>query len=405
MSIRTPPAGPSSILQRNPYADRRSFIARAMALEPIGDIADVSLTENTPTGSLTWETATDWDNAVSETGIVHESVANTDHNDAATTKMGYSIANPYLSTDLVGYWPLHEDAGTTAYDFSGNANDGTTNGGVTVNQTGLLGTSAYSLDAVDDYMQTGSQSVFDLPSGMTLTAWINPDSVSSIQGVISKGKVAGTPGGKDYNFGLWDDGTLLFGISDGSSVFVDMNGGYGSSVSVGTWSFIVATWDGSTAETFINGASNATFSGSGTPTTSHTLRFGGDGGLSSRYFGGGISDLRIYNRALTAAEIQYLYDVVATTDSLTVATKSFSAATKPDLQNLVYTLNTGTISLDVIGSPGTASEEIVTQALDGASSYTLTWANSHTDFRVTVNETVPSFTGTSPTFSGVTLSA
>jgi len=31
-----------------------------------------------------------------------------------------------------------------------------------------------------------------------------------------------------------------------------------------------------------------------------------------------------------------------------------------------------TVDLDVIGSPGTASEEVVTQTLDGSTGYTLT---------------------------------
>lgn len=117
---------------------------KAMAIEPIGDIAAPSLTENVA-GNLTWETATDWDNAVSESGVVHESVTNTDHNDATIVKQGYQLASPTPSTGLLGYWPLHEDSGSTANDVSVNNQDGTING-ATVNVSAILGTTGYSFD-------------------------------------------------------------------------------------------------------------------------------------------------------------------------------------------------------------------------------------------------------------------
>lgn len=68
--------------------------------------------------------------------------------------------------------------------------------------------------------------------------------------------------------------------------------------------------------------------------------------------------------------------------SLTTVARSFPSPQTPDLSGLVYTLNTQSISVNVVGSPGTASEEIVTQSLGGASSYGLTWTSAHTDFEV-----------------------
>jgi len=50
MSIANPK---SSILRKNPYRYRRSFIARAMALNPIGDIANPALSEGTQE-TITW---------------------------------------------------------------------------------------------------------------------------------------------------------------------------------------------------------------------------------------------------------------------------------------------------------------------------------------------------------------
>lgn len=88
---------------------------------------------------------------------------------------------------------------------------------------------------------------------------------------------------------------------------------------------------------------------------------------------------------------------------LTSATKTFSSPTQPDIASSSYSLNGEAITLDIIGSPGTGSEETVQQSLDGSSSFSLSWSNSHTDFRVEPNFSTGSG-ATTPTFSSVRLS-
>jgi hypothetical protein len=100
-------------------------------------------------------------------------------------------------------------------------------------------------------------------------------------------------------------------------------------------------------------------------------------------------------------EIEMWFDdikLISSSSSLTTETKSFTQETEPDLAELDYTLNGDSITLDVIGSPGTASEEINSVTLDGATSYGITWNSSHQDFRVKMN-----FTGTDPTLNIITL--
>ena len=82
-----------------------------------------------------------------------------------------------------------------------------------------------------------------------------------------------------------------------------------------------------------------------------------------------------------------LHTGIFDTGNLTTATKSFSGDVQPDLTDLSYTLNGQDVTLDVIGSPGTASEETKTVTLDGSSSFTLSWNATHTDFRIQVNMT------------------
>jgi len=88
--------------------------------------------------------------------------------------------------------------------------------------------------------------------------------------------------------------------------------------------------------------------------------------------------------------------------TIETATKSFSSLSQPDLASLVYSLNSQEIVLDVIGSPGTVDEEVVSVTLDGATSYSLNWTAKHTDFRV--KATFRSLDrSTSPTLSSITL--
>jgi len=124
------------------------------------------------------------------------------------------------------------------------------------------------------------------------------------------------------------------------------------------------------------------------------------------FLNGTVDEVRMYNRALTDAEVSELYNEVAAQGDLTTATKSFASPVKPDLSDLVYSLNGsgGSITIDAIGSPGTASEEVVSQTLGGASSYSLTWSSSHTDFRVRPQLDHSDITKT-PTISSIGLTA
>src|SRR5262249_16001860 len=70
------------------------------------------------------------------------------------------------------------------------------------------------------------------------------------------------------------------------------------------WSHLAATYNGSTLSLYVNGTlvASQAFTGS-IITSSGALRIGGNG-VWGEYFTGQIDEVRIYNRALTQAEIQ-----------------------------------------------------------------------------------------------------
>jgi hypothetical protein len=72
-----------------------------------------------------------------------------------------------------------------------------------------------------------------------------------------------------------------------------------------TWTHIAVTYDGSVQVFYVNGVQVGSVAGSGAITVSNgALRIGGDASSTGEFFTGMIDEVRVYNRALSPAEIQ-----------------------------------------------------------------------------------------------------
>ena len=89
-------------------------------------------------------------------------------------------------------------------------------------------------------------------------------------------------------------------LGNGPSTYLDS----GLSPNVGVWQHIAATYDGSTARFFLDGVEVASSPFTGLVGNSNTWRIGAYGATPSGFFDGLIDNVRIYDRALVAAEIQ-----------------------------------------------------------------------------------------------------
>jgi hydrogenase maturation factor HypE len=70
------------------------------------------------------------------------------------------------------------------------------------------------------------------------------------------------------------------------------------------WTHLAFTYDGAAMRMFVNGVQVSTTALTGVmPIGAGALRIGGNG-VWGEYFRGAIDEVRIYNRALSAAEIQ-----------------------------------------------------------------------------------------------------
>jgi hypothetical protein len=83
-----------------------------------------------------------------------------------------------------------------------------------------------------------------------------------------------------------------------------LNASGSSTLPANTWTHLAATHNGSTLRLYVNGTQVGTRSVSGALlTSSGALRIGGNS-IWGEFFQGRIDEIRVYNRALTANEIQ-----------------------------------------------------------------------------------------------------
>jgi hypothetical protein len=191
---------------------------------------------------------------------------------------------------LVAAYSFSEGAGTAVADSSGNNNTGTLGSGVTWTTQGKFGDGL--LFNGTGFVTVANAASLQLTSGMTLEAWVNPSAVTSAwRDVIYKGNAnyyleATSPGG------LPAAGGTSAGSVRGPKALL-----------VNTWTHLAVTYDRATLRLYVNGTQAATQGATAAIATStNPLQIGGDS-IYGQFFQGTIDEVRVYNRALTAAEI------------------------------------------------------------------------------------------------------
>jgi hypothetical protein len=203
---------------------------------------------------------------------------------------------PPSPTGPVAAWGFNEGTGTTAADASGNGNGGTLSG-PTWTTSGRFG-SALTFDGTNDVVIVNDAPALDLTAGMTLEAWVFPTTLSAWRTVLMKESTGGL---------AW----ALYAHNNAPYPAVAVNTGGADRTSNGVqalplnaWTFLAATYDGSTLRLFVNGSEvSSTAVGGNLIATAGALRLGGNA-VWGEYFAGRLDEIRIYSRPLTAAEIQ-----------------------------------------------------------------------------------------------------
>jgi hypothetical protein len=219
-----------------------------------------------------------------------------------TGAQGVAAASSPLPAGLVAGWSFSEASGTSALDSSGNNNTATLNNGVS-RGAGKYG-GGLTLDGVNDYLSVANSPSLDISgTGLTLSMWINPQSLSGGDSVVL-GKFWGTTMASPYyQYGMELDGgrypRFYVGTSTGAK-----SAGMGSALALNQWSHLAVVFNGTQVQFYVNGTVVSTVALSASITArGNGMKVGADASIS-QFFKGSLDELRIYNRALSSQEVQ-----------------------------------------------------------------------------------------------------
>jgi len=148
-------------------------------------------------------------------------------------------------------------------------------------------------------------------NAMTVEAWVNPAVHGAYHEIVSKWDFGGS-GGKSYDFAAQPDGKAYLVLC------ADGNDGFDTSVSttnalpLNVWTHLAATYDGSIIRIYVNGNLQAAVSYThGIFPGADDLGIGGTVGLqpagqAANAFEGMLDEVTLYNRALSASELQQI---------------------------------------------------------------------------------------------------
>ena len=204
---------------------------------------------------------------------------------------------------LVGWWPLNEGSGTVAYDRSGKGNNGNW-GGTPAGDNGTYyttsnGKTVGKFDGSDDIINLSGLNVNTVATGAqtSVSFWMYWN------GAIWK---------MPFGFSGYDliTNTSTFGFNTANSDMYGMS----SAPSINNWVHVVAIFtngDVHSNKLYINSVQQSLSQVLNTPRTANVSAIASIAqwpGGSGYFFGSMLRDVHIYNRALSAQEIQAIYN-------------------------------------------------------------------------------------------------
>ncbi len=201
------------------------------------------------------------------------------------------------------------------HDYSQYGNNGTLGGEAAASapswiQSGKVG-GAYKFDGTNDFINMSNHGSFSVQDRFTIEAWVNQSGTCTSNCIVVMRQNSSSGGSNQLMYGL-----VWFGTANAPSFsFNTEDTGWADVVNTtaplsdNVWYHIVGTYNGSIASIYVNGVLNNTAAKTGKVDFANagTLDIGRETAASSEYFAGSIDEVRIYNRSLTAAQINQLY--------------------------------------------------------------------------------------------------
>jgi len=204
---------------------------------------------------------------------------------------------------LLAWWPFNGDA----EDASGNGVDGTVYGATLTTGVNGVANTAYQLGESNMYINVGSPAgLSTVPNAFTYSVWVARTGASTNQWPQIMGA-----SDTHTNFGIR---TSAYGnnvyFEWGTSPFSGTYAGSGTLVNLGTvnqWRHVTITYNGSRIRGYVNGTIISTVDPAAVRPAMASFSFT----TSSSGWQGKVDDARVYNRALTDAEVETIYRVGA----------------------------------------------------------------------------------------------
>ncbi len=227
------------------------------------------------------------------------------------------LANAEIVTsDLTNRWKMDTGSGTTAFDSVGGAHGTFVNSPTwTTDTPGPVPPHALDFEAANaDSLSCGTNSV---PTGTagTLDMWLKVDSWTSTPYTTLFAKGPGPSWAQIYLGVLRNSSSeeLLFTLSNGSASTTSALGT--GPLSLDTWYHLAGTWNGTTANLYLNGnlvdSLGTTITPPNATATYPNYRTDiGWGDYGTRHFDGIIDEVRLYDRALAPEEVLQNYEAV-----------------------------------------------------------------------------------------------
>jgi hypothetical protein len=313
---------------------------------------------------------------------------------------------------LVGWW----SGDGNANDISGNSNNGILSGGVTF-AAGEVG-QAFSFDGSTGSVVVPDSTTLEVTTEFTLDAWINPAALQSDPaqgGIISK--VGGAAGNNGYQFGMTGNNTELFCLFNApgepwpqNQLAATVPGG----IPINTWTHVACTYDNANLTIYVNGVSVGSLAvGSKSVVQSASnLRISADDN-GNVFFNGLIDEAEVFNRALTAGEVQSIFTAASagkckvptttTTTTTTSTTTSIATTSTTSSTTTSTSTTTATTTSSTTTTQPTTTSTTTTSSTTSTSSTTTTTTTETTTTTSTTGATTTTSTTSSTTVTTTTL--
>jgi len=198
---------------------------------------------------------------------------------------------PPTDTSLKLSYAFGEGSGGTTSDSSGNGHTGTISG-ASWTTSGKYG-NALSFDGINDIVTSPDANDLDLTNAMTLEAWVFPTAtLTSPAAVIAKEHVY-------FLYANLYNNLPHGGVRIGSTNYLASGT---SPLQPNVWTHLAVTYDGTIVRLYSNGVQVSTLPATGSISVSANQLWIGSS-VFNEFFPGRIDQVRIFNRALTLAEI------------------------------------------------------------------------------------------------------